>query len=102
MHFHLLNHLSVQVGHSSHNDANLLLMNYFVNMCSVFDTLPFTKNLCLSMNSLRGLAGIMLGLRLSKNQCISNWMRGELSKAQLMYASTDAWISLEVYKALMK
>ena len=100
--FCLLNYLPVQVGHGSRDDANLLLMDYFINVRSVFDTNPFSRNLGLSMNSLRGLAGIMLGLQLSKAMSRSNWMKRELTEEQLTYASTDAWISLEVYKALMK
>jgi ribonuclease D len=50
--------------------------------------------------SLKKLAGIILGVRISKNQQLSNWEAPELTEPQLMYAATDAWVSLKVYENL--
>ena len=91
-----------QVGHASSHDAYLLLKQYYVNVCSVFDTYPLTRDLCLPMESLRGLAGTMLGMQLTKTQAMTNWENRNLSDLQLQYASTDAWVSLEAYKALVR
>lgn len=51
--------------------------------------------------SLKKLAGLVLGARISKRQRLSNWELPELSAGQLVYASTDAWIAIAIYKSLM-
>ncbi|MCZ4696247.1 3'-5' exonuclease domain-containing protein 2 [Ancylomarina euxinus] len=50
--------------------------------------------------SLKKLAAIVLKIRISKRQQVSNWEAVELSVGQLRYAATDAWVSLEIYNAL--
>ena len=92
----------LQAGHNSGLDAYLLLKHYYVNSCSIFDTHRLSTQLELPMQSLRGLAGVLLGLQLSKQQTQTNWEKRYLSDSQLQYASTDAWMSLKVYQALMK
>ncbi|WP_017733421.1 3'-5' exonuclease [Nafulsella turpanensis] len=48
----------------------------------------------------RSLAGIFLGIRISKGQQTSNWERETLSDSQITYAATDAWVCLEIYQKL--
>lgn len=50
--------------------------------------------------SLKKLAAIVLKIRISKRQQVSNWEASELSTGQLRYAATDSWVSLEIYEAL--
>jgi len=50
--------------------------------------------------SLRKMAAIVLGIRISKAQRLSNWEAAELTEAQRLYASTDAWVALEIYRRL--
>ncbi len=50
--------------------------------------------------SLKKLAAIVLNIRISKRQQVSNWEAVELSQGQLRYAATDSWVSLEIYEAL--
>ncbi|MDE5421302.1 3'-5' exonuclease domain-containing protein 2 [Ancylomarina sp. DW003] len=50
--------------------------------------------------SLKKLAAIVLRIRISKRQQVSNWEAAELSPGQLRYAATDSWVSLEIYEAL--
>lgn len=50
--------------------------------------------------SLKKLTGIVLGFRISKTQQLSNWEAENLSKAQQIYAATDAWAALKIYKSL--
>lgn len=52
--------------------------------------------------SVKKLAANILGCRISKTQQLSNWEARELSPAQCMYAATDAWVCLEMYKKLLK
>ena len=46
------------------------------------------------------LSALVLGFRISKAQQVSNWEAKELSKAQIDYAATDAWICREIYLRL--
>lgn len=51
--------------------------------------------------SLKGLAALVLNVRVSKRQRLSNWEADELTPAQIDYAATDAWIGLRIFKELM-
>lgn len=50
--------------------------------------------------SVRKMSGIVLGMRVSKAQRLSNWEASELTEAQQQYAATDAWVCLEMYRRL--
>ncbi len=50
--------------------------------------------------SLRKLAAITLGLRVSKAQRLSNWEAATLTTQQMMYAAVDAWICIEILRRL--
>jgi len=50
--------------------------------------------------SLRKLAAITLGLRVSKAQRLSNWEAATLTPQQMMYATVDAWICIEILRRL--
>ncbi len=52
--------------------------------------------------SLKKVSGIVLGVKISKKQRLTNWETPRLSEAQMRYAATDAWICLEIYDALLK
>ena len=51
--------------------------------------------------SVKKMAAIILGKRISKTQQLSNWEAASLSAPQQMYAATDAWICREMYLELM-
>ena len=51
----------------------------------------------LSALGLRTLAANLFGLRISKGSQCSNWSLMELSRKQIVYAATDAWISRRIY-----
>lgn len=52
--------------------------------------------------SVKKMAGIVLGVRVSKAQRLSNWEANVLTPAQQLYAAIDAWVCLEIYLDLMK
>jgi ribonuclease D len=68
----------------------------FVNLETLTDRLGIRNN------GLRSLAGLVLGFRISKSEQRSNWSRDPLSRQQIVYAATDAWISREIYLQLQK
>jgi len=47
------------------------------------------------------MAAIILGVRISKTQQLSNWEAETLSESQCKYAATDAWVCREMYKKLL-
>ncbi|MCU0915190.1 MAG: 3'-5' exonuclease domain-containing protein 2 [Planctomycetes bacterium] len=51
---------------------------------------------------LRGLATQLLGFRVSKRSQTSNWANATLTRAQLEYAATDAWVARELYQKLQQ
>ena len=51
--------------------------------------------------SVKKMAAIILGIRISKTQQLSNWEAEVLSDAQRAYAATDAWVCREMYMKLM-
>jgi len=50
--------------------------------------------------SVRKMSAIVLGEKVSKAQRLSNWEAKKLTDAQQMYAATDAWVCLKIYKRL--
>jgi len=53
-------------------------------------------------HGLRGLATLLLGFRVSKNCQRSNWAQRKLTRAQIEYAATDAWVGRELYHKLQQ
>lgn len=51
--------------------------------------------------SVKKMSAIILGVRISKTQQLSNWEAEHLSESQQKYASTDAWVCREMYKKLL-
>lgn len=51
-------------------------------------------------HGLRGLATLLLGFRVSKSCQTSNWAQRKLTRAQIEYAATDAWVGRELYQKL--
>ncbi len=50
--------------------------------------------------SLRKIAALTLGYKVSKAQRLSNWEAVTLTPQQQQYAATDAWVSIEIYNKL--
>ena len=49
---------------------------------------------------LRGLAAVALGFRISKHARTTNWAAKDLTRPQIQYAATDAWVGREIYLTL--
>ena len=46
---------------------------------------------------LRNLAGMFMGIRITKGTKTSNWAAVQLTAQQIAYAATDAWVCRELY-----
>ena len=53
-------------------------------------------------HGLRGLAALLLEFRVSKDSQTSNWAKRTLTRAQIEYAATDAWVGRELYHKLQQ
>lgn len=51
--------------------------------------------------SVRKMAAIVLGERVSKSQQLSNWEAEMLTESQMQYAATDAWACRQIYMKLI-
>jgi len=71
-------------------------------MCNILDTLQLVLAIKqLEKKSLQGMTQSLLGLYLDKSSTLSNWEKGTLTKKQVEYACTDAWVSLQTYKSMI-
>jgi len=55
----------------------------------------------LEVESVKKLAGLVLGFRISKSAQTSNWEAIQYTEKQISYAATDAWVCLNLYSSLM-
>ena len=58
------------------------------------------ESLGIENRGLRGLAALLMGIRITKGASTSNWENSRLTDAQIRYAATDAWVGRELYKIM--
>jgi ribonuclease D len=61
-----------------------------------------SKEVGLEVESVKKLAGLVLGFRISKSAQTSNWEAPTLTEKQIEYAATDAWVCLELYEKMIR
>jgi ribonuclease D len=66
------------------------------------DLSDIAKQAGIKNHGLRGLAAVLLGIRIAKGAQTSNWARDVLTPKQIQYAATDAWVGRRLYLALEK
>lgn len=96
----LSNEEVVKVGIGLEDDILLLNRLKAFQPGGFFDLNPKFKELGAESIGARNLAAMIMGIRISKSAQTSNWEAAELSRKQVAYAATDAWICLEIYKKL--
>ncbi|MGD2036001.1 MAG: 3'-5' exonuclease [Bacteroidales bacterium] len=62
----------------------------------------YVKEFDIEDRGLKKLTANILGFQISKKQQTSNWESEILTRAQIEYAATDAWVCYEIYSRLMK
>jgi ribonuclease D len=91
----------VKAGVAIHDDIRFLKTLKRFNPAGFIDLQNFAKEFGIKSSSLKKLTAIILGFRISKGQQVTDWNAGELTDAQKIYAATDAWVCLEIYKKLV-
>lgn len=91
----------LKVGAAVHDDLKGLakLTDSFYPQ-SFFDLNDELKKIGFQNVGVRNLSAMVLGIRVSKSEQVSNWEMGELTKKQRIYAATDAWACLKVFQEL--
>lgn len=98
----LANSKIVKVGAAVHDDIRgLQKLNDFTPSAFV-DLQKIVWEWGIRDKSVKKMAAIIMGCRISKTQQLSNWEAESLSESQAKYAATDAWICREMYLKLIK
>lgn len=91
----------IKVGAAVHDDIRGLQYHRSFKPKGFVDLQKIVYQWGIRDKSVKKMAAIILGCRISKTQQLSNWEAENLSQAQKMYAATDAWICREMYMKLL-
>jgi ribonuclease D len=89
-----------KVGIAIHDDLKDLSRSLSHSSRNIIDLNKFAQQHGFVSIGARKLAALVLNIRISKAQQVSNWENPVLSQAQIDYAATDAWLCREVYLRL--
>ena len=92
----------VKVGAAIHDDILGLQRKHDFTPAQFVDLQKIVWEWGIRDKSVKKMAAIILGFRVSKTQQLSNWEAESLSDAQCRYAATDAWVCREMYLKLLK
>lgn len=90
----------VKVGIAVKDDLKDLKKLHNFEEKSIVDLNVFAPKLGFESIGAKKLSALVLGIRISKRQQVSNWEQKKLTNAQIVYAATDAWICREIYLKL--
>ena len=91
-----------KIGLSWHDDLNSLHRLAPFTPGHFIDLQQRVKEIGIEDMSLQKLYANMLGQKISKRQQLSNWERDVLDDKQKLYAATDAWACIMLYKELLR
>ena len=91
----------VKVGAAIHDDIRALQKKHDFVPASFVDLQKIVCEWGIRDKSVKKMAAIILGFRVSKTQQLSNWEADKLSESQCRYAATDAWVCREMYLKLL-
>ncbi len=92
----------IKVGASTGDDIRGLHRSYNFLPKSFVDLQKIAPAWGIRDKSVKKMAAIILGVKISKTQQLSNWEAEELSEPQQKYAATDAWVCREMYFKLLQ
>ena len=89
-----------KIGAAIKNDLDVLKRTVKLKPAGFIDLQNMVQKYDIKCLGLSKMAGITLGVRISKSQQLSNWENDRLTPAQQRYAATDAWICYLIYEKL--
>lgn len=87
----------LKVGIAIHDDLKDLSKSLAHSANNIIDLNQFAQSKGFKSIGAKKLSALVLNIRISKAQQVSNWENATLSQAQIDYAATDAWLCREVY-----
>lgn len=105
--FHILKNIFenteiLKVGVAIRDDIKQLQKLFEFSPLNFVELQDIAKNKGLKNFGLKGMAEEILQAKLSKKAKISNWEAHSLTDQQIIYAATDAWIGLELFRKINK
>lgn len=91
----------IKAGAAVHDDIRGLQFYRRFQYGGFIDLQKIVPDYGIEEKSVKKMAALILGVRVSKSQQLSNWEAEELTNAQLHYAALDAWICREMYLKLV-
>ena len=92
----------LKIGLSIHDDFHSLNKIAKTNPQGFIDLQSYVKDYHIFDNSLSRIYGIVFGMKISKNQRLSNWEADTLTAAQEAYAALDAGACVSIFRYLEK
>ena len=86
-----------KIGLSSRDDIKGLQKLSEFTPAGFIDLQSIAPNFGIEEKSLRKMAAIVLGFRISKSQQLSNWESETLTEKQIRYAATDSWVTRQIF-----
>jgi ribonuclease D len=91
----------IKTGVAVHDDIKALQSIKKFTPHSFIDLQNTVKDFGIQCSGLKKLAAIILGIRISKKQQVTDWEALSLTEAQQVYAATDAWVCHQIYRNLL-
>jgi len=92
----------IKTGAAIHDDLKALKKLKNFNPGGFVELQTFSDEFGIKDNGLKKLTGNLLGFRISKGARLTDWSNDVYTENQLKYAATDAWVSCEIYKKLIR
>ena len=90
----------LKIGAAIKNDLDVLKRSGNLKPNGFIDLQDLMPKFGVKNVGLSKMSGIVLGVRVSKSQQLSNWENLALTDAQQRYAATDAWMCYQIYEKL--
>ena len=90
----------IKVGAATGGDINGLYHRAGFHAAGFVDLQQMVWEWGIRDKSVKKMTAIILGVKISKAQQLSNWEAEKLSESQQRYAATDAWVCREMYLRL--
>lgn len=89
-----------KIGLAVRDDLHSLQALHLFQPQNMIDLQKVVSQYGITAQGLRKLAAIVLGVRISKSQQVTNWENPVLTESQILYAATDAWVCYAIWKKL--
>jgi ribonuclease D len=93
----LSSHKTVKAGIGVSEDLRQLRKSFAFEPAAIVDLGAVARRHRLEKSGVRALAALFLGFRIPKGAKTTNWAARQLSRQQIAYAATDAWVCRELY-----